>query len=62
MWRLRLGTAVLFVLSQLIFNKYWRTLVILANCVEYYCYKLNSMEPVVYWYDAGIQEDNKEGG
>ena len=31
-------------------------LVFLANCVEYYCYKLNSMKPVVYQYDADIQD------
>ena len=36
-------------------------LVLLANCVEYYCYEFNSTKPVVYGYDAGIQ-DNKEGG
>ena len=36
---------------------------VVFNSGEYYCYKLNtSMKPVVvYWYDAGIQ-DNKEGG
>ena len=28
-------------------------LVLLANCVEYYCYEFNSTKPVVYGYDAG---------
>ena len=38
---------------------------IIGSCSNYvdgvYCYELNSMKPIVYWYDAGIQ-DNKEGG
>ena len=49
------------ILSHLIFNNYWRRnwfYIYVANCLEY-CYKLNSMKPVVYRYDAGIQ-DNKE--
>ena len=49
------------ILSHLIFNNYWRrNWFYVANCVDY-CYELNSTKPVVYQYDAGIQ-DNKEGG
>ena len=42
-------------------NNYWRRNLSCDQLCGVYCYELNSMKPIVYRYDAGIQ-DNKEGG
>ena len=42
-------------------NNYWRRNWSCDQLCGVYCYGLNSMKPIGYRYDAGVQ-DNKEGG